>query len=168
MLSLFYFKYCSLKCERIIQQQQYNIYKNVDNFTVIVYDIYATKEGTLIIMVTQLGKVLRIIRINTGDSMRTMADKLNVSISYLSAIENGKRNVPSDFAERVSAKYTLSDKDKENLNNAISQTASKIKMDITELSEKQRKLIYALSKNQIDEETIDRLYEIVDKKGENK
>lgn len=119
-------------------------------------------------MVTQLGKILRIIRINTGDSMRTMANKLNLSVSYLSAIENGKRNVPADFAERISSKYTLSDKDKENLSDAISQTASRIKMDITELSEKQRKLIYALSKNQIDEETIDRLCEIVDKKGENK
>lgn len=100
--------------------------------------------------------------------MRTMANKLDLSVSYLSAIENGKRNVPSDFAERVCGKYTLSEKDKENLNDAISQTASKIKMDITELSEKQRKLIYALSKNQIDEETIDKLCEIVDKKGENK
>ena len=77
-------------------------------------------------MITQLGKVLRIIRINTGDSMRAMADKLNLSVSYLSAIENGKRNVPSDFAERVSAKYMLSNKDKENLNSAISQTVSKI------------------------------------------
>ena len=44
-------------------------------------------------MVTQLGKILRIIRVNTGDSMRTMAGKLGVSVSYLSAIENGKRNV---------------------------------------------------------------------------
>jgi len=117
------------------------------------------------IMVTQLGKVLRIIRINTGDSMRAMADKLNLSVSYLSAIENGKRNVPSDFAERVSAKYMLSDKDKENLNSAISQTVSKIKMDITELSENERKLIYALSKNHIDEETINELCEIIDKKA---
>ena len=37
-------------------------------------------------------------------------------------------------------------------------------MDITELSENERKLIYALSKNHIDEETIDELCEIVEKK----
>ena len=30
-------------------------------------------------MITQLGKVLRIIRINSGDSMRTMAEKLALS-----------------------------------------------------------------------------------------
>lgn len=116
-------------------------------------------------MVTQLGKILRIIRINTGDSMRSMAEKLDLSVSYLSAIENGKRNIPSNFEEKVTNKYELSDKDKENLRNAISQTATRVNVNITELSEKKRKLIYALSKNQIDEDTIDKLCEIVDMKG---
>ena len=116
-------------------------------------------------MVTQLGKILRIIRITTGDSMRSMAEKLDLSVSYLSAIENGNRNIPSNFEEKVINKYELSDKDKENLRNAISQTATRVNVNITELSEKKRKLIYALSKNQIDEDTIDKLCEIVDMKG---
>lgn len=118
-------------------------------------------------MVTQLGKILRIIRINTGDSMRSMADKLGMSVSYLSAIENGKRSVPSDFEEKVISKYSLSEKDKSNLRNAISQTMEKVKVDITELSEKKRKLLFAISKNEIDEDTIDKLCEIIYKKGEN-
>lgn len=118
-------------------------------------------------MVTQLGKILRIIRINTGDSMRSMADKLGMSVSYLSAIENGKRSVPSDFEEKVISKYSLSEKDKSNLRNAISQTMDKVKVDITELSEKKRKLLFAISKNEIDEDTIDKLCEIIYKKGEN-
>ena len=116
-------------------------------------------------MVTQLGKILRIIRINTGDSMRSMADKLDVSVSYLSAIENGKRNVPVNFEEKVVSKYNLSDKDKENLRNAIAQTAANVKVNITELSEKKKKLIYALSKDELDDETIERLCEIIEKKG---
>ena len=58
-------------------------------------------------MITQLGKVLRIIRINSGDSMRTMAEKLELSSSYLSAIENGKRNVPKNFDAIVFKNYDL-------------------------------------------------------------
>lgn len=42
-------------------------------------------------MITEFGKLLRIIRINTGDSARTMAEKFGMSPSYLSTIENGKR-----------------------------------------------------------------------------
>lgn len=116
-------------------------------------------------MVTQLGKILRIIRINTSDSMRTMASKLDLSVSYLSAIENGKRNVPQDFEEKVIYSYQLSEKDKENLRNAITQTTANVKVNITELSEKKKKLIYALSKDQLDDETIEKLCEIIERKG---
>lgn len=116
-------------------------------------------------MVTQLGKILRIIRINTGDSMRDMATKLDLSVSYLSAIENGKRNVPSDFEEKIIKKYDLSDKDRNNLREAISATVEKVKVNITELSEKKRKLIYALSKDELSDDTINELCAIIEKKG---
>ena len=39
------------------------------------------------VMLTEFGKVMRIIRINTGDSMRDMAAKIGMSATYLSAIE---------------------------------------------------------------------------------
>lgn len=41
-------------------------------------------------MLTEFGKVMRIIRINTGDSMRDMAAKIGMSATYLSAIETGE------------------------------------------------------------------------------
>lgn len=116
-------------------------------------------------MVTQLGKILRIIRINTGDSMRIMAQKLDMSVSYLSAIENNKRNIPSDFEGKIISKYELSEKDKTNLRNAITQTAKNMKVNISELSEKKKKLLYAISKDELDDATIDKLCAIVEKKG---
>lgn len=39
-------------------------------------------------MLTEFGKLLRIIRINSGDTSKDMAKKLNLSPSYLSAIES--------------------------------------------------------------------------------
>ena len=48
-------------------------------------------------MLTEFGKLLRIIRINSGDTSKDMAKKLNLSPSYLSAIESGKRNIPLDI-----------------------------------------------------------------------
>lgn len=116
-------------------------------------------------MVTQLGKVLRIIRINVGDSMKDMATKLDVSISYLSAIENGKRNVPENFENMIKEKYPLSEKDLVTLRDAIADTASKVKVNITDLSDNRKKLLFALTKGDLDEDTIDELCAIVDKKG---
>lgn len=117
-------------------------------------------------MITQLGKQLRIIRINTGDSMRKMADKLGVSVSYLSAIENGKRNVPEDFGKKIEKKYSLSDKDKENIEKSIQEQLKKV--NITELSATKKNLMFELAKSDLDDDTIRELSAIIKKKKSGK
>ena len=119
-------------------------------------------------MATQLGKLLRIVRINTGDSMRDMADKLDLSVSYLSAIENGKRNVPANLEEKIFEAYELSDKDKQNVRDAIQETTSNLKVNITELSEMKKKLIFAITKDGLDNETIEELCAVLKKKENEK
>ena len=129
--------------------------------------IRPSNDKGAVVMVTQLGKILRIIRVNTGENMRVMAEKLKVSVSYLSAIENGKRNVPANFGELVAGNYDLSNKDKMNLRNAIQDSTEKVKVNITELGEKKKRILYALTSDDLDEETLSRLAEIIDKKGDN-
>ena len=46
-------------------------------------------------MLTGFGKELRKLRIMAGELIRDMADKLEVTASYLSAVETGKRQVPN-------------------------------------------------------------------------
>ena len=46
-------------------------------------------------MITELGKHLRKIRIDHGEILKNMADKLGVTSSFLSAVEIGKRNMTS-------------------------------------------------------------------------
>ena len=76
-------------------------------------------------MITEFGKLLRIIRINTGDSARTMAEKFGMSPSYLSTIENGKRNIPPEMEELVIRAYDLSEHDKEKLRKTLNIAAKK-------------------------------------------
>ena len=45
-------------------------------------------------MLTKFGKELRKIRIENDEILKDMADKLNVTAAYLSAVENGNRKVP--------------------------------------------------------------------------
>lgn len=42
-------------------------------------------------MITPIGKFLRKLRIDTGEILKDMAEKLHVSPSFLSAVENGKK-----------------------------------------------------------------------------
>ena len=51
------------------------------------------KKGGIIGMLTEFGKALRRIRLDNDELLKDMADKLKVSSAYLSAVENGKKNL---------------------------------------------------------------------------
>ena len=116
-------------------------------------------------MATEFGKILRIIRINSGDTAKVMADKLGISVPYLNAIENGRRDIPTELPDRVAFAYSLSDKDKKNLNDAVVTSKDKVKIDLTELAEKKRRVILALANDEVDEDTFDEICKIVNGKG---
>ena len=113
-------------------------------------------------MLTDFGKVMRIMRINTGDSLRTMADKLSLSAAYLSAMENGKRNIPSSLEKEIVEKYGLNEAQTRELHAAIEASASTIKIDLTDMEDKRKTLIRTLAKQEINDETLTRLCQIID------
>lgn len=120
-------------------------------------------------MITEFGKLLRIIRINSGDSAKDMAKKLNMSPSYLSTIENGKRNIPPDMEDLLIHAYKLSDKDKAKLRKSMVESSETVKIDLTDLAEKKKQMIYEITKGDLDEATIDQLCKIIsEKKGGDK
>lgn len=59
-------------------------------------------------MLIGLGDVLRQIRISKSERLLDMANTLEVSPSFLSALEHGKKKPPSNFLERVQENYELS------------------------------------------------------------
>ena len=56
-------------------------------------------------MVNEFGKELRKIRIDHGEILKNMADKLKMTASYLSAIECGKRNIPEELILKLKDIY---------------------------------------------------------------
>lgn len=58
-------------------------------------------------VLTELGKKTRKIRIDNEEILMDMANKLGISVSYLSSIEVGKRNVPEDFIEKIEQIYNV-------------------------------------------------------------
>lgn len=59
-------------------------------------------------MLTELGKFLRKLRLDRNELLGEMAEKLSISPSYLSAIENGKRPIPKSFITNIKCTYRLS------------------------------------------------------------
>lgn len=61
----------------------------------------------MIKILTKLGRFLRIYRINNNEILKDMAERLNISPSYLSSIENGKRNPTKKFISKLCKTYNF-------------------------------------------------------------
>ena len=109
-----------------------------------------------------LSKFLAIKRIENNENLFDMARKLDISIAYLSSIENGKREIPRDFFEKIKKNYNLNLNEEEKLKKIISYT-KKIVIDMKELSEdwKDISLRYARKIQSLSEEKLRKLREIL-------
>lgn len=112
-------------------------------------------------VVTEVGKLLRIIRINNNNTAKEMADKIEISSAYLSAIENGKRNVPTDFYDNICNAYDLSPLERNKLKKAIAGSMNKMQIDMGEFSDKKKQVLFELSQRNIDDATMEKLCQII-------
>lgn len=106
-------------------------------------------------MVTDLGKELRKLRIDKGETLLDMSKKLDISISYLSAIENGVREIPVDFIEKITSAYHLPENKKKELEIAEANSANKVTISLNATLNEQRQLAYMLSRKLKDLSTDD-------------
>lgn len=109
-----------------------------------------------------LSKFLAIKRIENNENLFDMARKLDISIAYLSSIENGKREIPRDFFEKIKKNYNLNLSEEEKLKKIILYT-KKIVIDMKELSEDRKdiSLRYARKIQSLSEEKLRKLREIL-------
>ena len=112
-------------------------------------------------MLTEVGKLLRIIRINSGDTSRDMAKKLGLSASYLSAIEGGKRNIPTDMEKMLSKSYPLSKIDIEKLRSAMLSSSDSVKINLTDFAEKKQRVIMAIAQDDISDNVLDEISDLI-------
>ena len=97
-------------------------------------------------MTTEFGKALRKMRIEKDKNMAAMAKKMEISLSYLSAIETGTRAVPDGFVEKLSRKYKLSKKSTDELLTALDHSASSVDISLVSALPLQRDLAFMLAR----------------------
>ena len=57
---------------------------------------------------TKFAEFMRILRIKNHENMGDTAKLLDVNVSFLSAVETGKKNVPMNWVEKIVNHYKLS------------------------------------------------------------
>ena len=108
------------------------------------HTIYEGKEmaGEL----TSLGKFLRKLRIDRGELLKTMSEKLGISMSFLSSVENGKKSMPSDWIQRIPELYNLDDSKKKEFDTAVAESEKGIGVKFEGLSEENKKISVAFAR----------------------
>ena len=109
----------------------------------------------------EIGNFLTNFRNEIGESLRTMASKLDISATYLSAIENNKRNIPADFLDKFMEVYNVDEDTKKKLEKAILLSSSNLKVDVTNASVTKKELLYSIANSELDEATLERLSAIL-------
>lgn len=97
-------------------------------------------------MLTELGKILRKIRIDRQELLRDMAGTLGVSAAYLSAVENGKRNAPATWVDKIIHAYHLNPEEALQLQSAFDESKDELRISLQRISTQQRNTAISFAK----------------------
>ena len=116
-------------------------------------------------MLTELGKILRKIRIDRQELLRDMADTLGVSAAYLSAVENGKRKAPVIWAEKIIQSYDLDFDEAKQLRIAHDESQDEIRISLQQITARQRStaLSFAKALEGLSDDELEKIMKVVQK-----
>lgn len=116
-------------------------------------------------MLTEFGKVLRKIRIDRQELLRDMAGTLGVSVAYLSAVENGKRNAPVSWINKIILEYHLDSAEAKQLRNAFDESQEEIKISLQHVSSQQRNTVISFAKalEGLSDEELEKIMKVIQK-----
>lgn len=114
---------------------------------------------------TKFGEFVRLLRIKKHEVMGDMAKKLNVKTPFLSAVENGKKNVPDSWIDILTKEYGLNKKEKGELIRAIEDSRTQMKINLSGVTEGKRAvaLTFGRSFDDMDEDTAIEIMKILER-----
>ena len=109
-------------------------------------------------LANEVGRFLRKLRIDKGEILYDMAQKMGCSTAFISALELGKRQVTRKFRDHLCETYALSPEQRAEFDDAISLAKDKV--------EKSRNMLLAFARKMqtLNEEESSKLLEFLTKR----
>jgi len=119
-------------------------------------------------MITEFGRILRNIRMDCNELLKDMADKLNITSSYLSAIEHGKREIPEGFVNDIICLYNLNGGVAAEVKRVAANSKLTLKLDLNGRRDNAKNLANAFARKlgDLDDIQINEMMSILKKGGE--
>lgn len=96
---------------------------------------------------TEIGKFLRKLRIDNNEVLYDMAKKLDVTTSFLSGVELGKKKMPYEWNLKIRASYALTPAQEEELDEAIALSEKAVMLDLEEASPVAKKVAVSFARS---------------------
>lgn len=114
-------------------------------------------------MRTNIGEFLRNLRMTRKQRLKDMAEILGVSSAFLSAVENGKKNMPNSWFEKVRTEYNISDEECDQMKKEALKSQNTIILNMKNASSVNRELAVSFARqfDKIDEETSNKILQVL-------
>ena len=114
-------------------------------------------------MLSEFGKAIRKARVETGETLSTMAKGLSKTVSFLSAIETGRKKIPLDLVPKI-VDYLVGKGADKNLLESLESHAilSNQEINLSGLNPELQKTIVKFAKSELSQEQLDEITKILD------
>ena len=114
-------------------------------------------------MRSKFGIEMRKIRANTGESLRTMAERIGISATFLSAMEVGRKAISIEYAKKIKEIYNLSEEDYVRIYDSIVETNEHVDIEIAKMNEAQKEvsMVFARKIENADPELVEKLRKVL-------
>lgn len=114
---------------------------------------------------TKFGEFMRVLRIKNHEVMGDTAKLLNCMVSFVSSVESGKKNVPEAWIPILIEHYNLTDNQQNELLEAIEDSKTQVKLNLSEASIPRRRLAVQFQRSfeKLDDETANAILNILNK-----
>ena len=97
-------------------------------------------------MTSTFGRVLKKYRKIHNDTLKSLSDKLNISLPFLSSLEIGRRKVTIDVINKIRDLYCLNEKEYNELYIAMLDSNDKVSIELSKMNEAQREVSLAFAR----------------------
>lgn len=97
-------------------------------------------------MATQFGKELKKLRIDLGITLMDMANKINVSAAFLSAIETGRKRIPDGTLDVLAATFPAIANERNKFEVLVNQARKEVSVPLKDASYDDALLATALAR----------------------
>lgn len=114
-------------------------------------------------MATEFGKFLRKLRIDQNETLKEMADKFEYAPSYLSGIENGKRNIPKTLLEKIVDTYNLPSAQADILKDIVQRSVPVFEIENDDDNEAKQDVLIKMSNKQVTNEQYEQILKLLER-----